>query len=182
MNSFKAVIIAAVISLVMAGAAICEELTADQQTKVDAKIKSLSSWSTDKKIVDFVVNANANPPAESKGMTQEKWAGLNMLSPEVKAFSKNELAGYLKTLKDTSISEIFVSCADGTKAAFLSKTTNWSHKGKPKHDVPMSGKTWIGKPEVDDSTGLQQVQIGLPVLSNNAPVGSIVIGLDLSKL
>jgi hypothetical protein len=105
-----------------------------------------------------------------------------MLSPDVKAFSKNDLASYLRTIKDATISEIFVSCADGTKAAFLSKTSNWSHKGKPKHDVPMSGKTWTGKPELDESTGVQQIQIGLPVLDNGKPIGSIVVGLNLSKL
>ncbi len=170
------------ICLMVAVAAHGEELTAAQKAKVEAKVKQFSSWSTDKKIVDYVRNANANPPAEGKGMTQEKWTNLNILSPEVKAFSKNDLASYLRTIKAASVSEIFVSCADGTKAAFLSKTTNWSHKGKPKHDVPMSGKTWIGKPELDESTGVQQVQIGLPVLDNGKPNGSIVVGLNLSKL
>jgi hypothetical protein len=168
--------------LMVTVAAQGEELTTAQKTKVEAKLKQLSSWSTDKKIVDFVRNANANPPAESKDMTQEKWTNLNMLSPEVKAFSKNELANYLRTIKDPSVSEIFVSCANGTKAAFLSKTTNWSHKGKPKHDIPMSGKTWTGKPELDESSGVQQVQIALPVLDNGKSIGSIVVGLNLSKL
>lgn len=163
-------------------AAHAGELTAVQKAKVEAKVKHLSSLSTDKKIVDSVRSLNANPPTEGKGMTQEKWANLNMLSPEVKAFSKNSLAGYLRTIKDDSVSEIFVSCADGTKAAFLSKTSNWSHKGKPKHDVPMSGKIWTGKPELDDSTGVQQLQIGLPVLDNGKPIGSIIVGLNLSKL
>ena len=38
------------------------------------------------------------------------------------------------------ISEAFVSAADGTKVDFLSKTTWWIHKGKPKHDVPMTAR------------------------------------------
>jgi hypothetical protein len=170
------------VCLMVTVAAYAEELTAAQKSKVDVKIQQFSSWSTDKKIVEYVRNFNANPPAETKGMTQEKWVNLNMLSPEVKSLSKNELAGYLRTIKDATISEIFVSGANGTKAAFLSKTSNWSHKGKPKHDVPMSGKTWTGKPELDESTGVQQVQIGLPVLDNGKPIGSIVVGLNLSKL
>ena len=168
--------------LMVTVAAHGEELTPVQKAKVEAKIKQLSTWSTDKKIVDFVRNFNANPPAETKGMTQEKWEGLNMLSPEVKSVSKNDLANHIRTLRDASVSEIFVSGANGTKAAFLSKTSGWSHKGKPKHDVPMSGKTWTGKPELDESTGVQQVQIGLPVLDNGKPIGSIVVGLNLSKL
>ena len=59
--------------LMVTVAAHGEELTPVQKAKVEAKIKQLSSWSTDKKIVDFVRNFNANPPAETKGMTQEKW-------------------------------------------------------------------------------------------------------------
>jgi hypothetical protein len=163
-------------------AAFGEELSAEQKGKVDGKLKQLSAWSTDKKIMDAVRAANASPPEASKGMTQDKWNNLNMLSPEVKAFSKNDLANYLRTLKDDTISEIFVSAADGTKVAFLSKTSNWSHKGKPKHDVPMTGKTWIGKPELDQSTGVQQVQVALPVFDNGKAIGSIVVGLNLSKL
>jgi hypothetical protein len=182
MNRLHFIIACVALCLVVSVVAHSEELTVAQKAKVEAKVKQLSSWSADKKIVDVVRNFNANPPAETKGMTQEKWTNLNMLSPEVKAFSKNDLANHLRTIKDDTVSEVFVSGADGTKVAFLSKTTSWSHKGKPKHDVPMSGKTWIGKPELDESTGLQQVQVGLPVLDNGKPIGSIVVGLNLSKL
>lgn len=182
MSRYCSMIACITVCLMLACTVHADELTAAQKSKVDAKMQSLSSWSTDKKIVGFIRNFNASPPAETKGMTQEKWENLNMLSPEIKAISKNDLAQYLRTIKDDTISEIFVSGADGTKAAFLSKTTSWSHKGKPKHDVPMSGKTWTGKPELDSSTGVQQVQIGLPILDNGKPIGSIVVGLNLSKL
>jgi hypothetical protein len=168
--------------LMIAASANSADLTAAQKAKVDGKLKQLSAWSTDKKIVDAVRTFNANQTAVAKGMTQEKWENLSMLSPEVKSFSKNDLAVYLRSLKDDTISEIFVSAADGTKVAFLSKTTNWSHKGKPKHDVPMTGKEWTGKPELDESTGVQQVQVGIPVLDGGKAIGSIVVGLNLSKL
>jgi hypothetical protein len=46
----------------------------------------------------------------------------------------------------------------------------------------MTGKTWQGKPEVDESSGQYQVQVSVPVLDGNIPIGSIVIGLNLSKL
>jgi len=83
---------------------------------------------------------------------------------------------------DDSIAEAFVSGADGTKVAFLSKPTSWSHKGKDKHDAPMSGKTWYGPVEVDQSSGAQQIQLGIPVLDGGKPIGSIVIGLKVTKL
>jgi len=66
--------------------------------------------------------------------------------------------------------------------AFLAKTTNWCHKGKPKFDVPMTDKTWQGPVEVDESTGVQQVQLGVPVLDGGKPIGVLVVGISLSKL
>lgn len=65
---------------------------------------------------------------------------------------------------------------------FLSKPSNWSHQGKPKHDEPMVGKTWQGGIELDESTGLQQIQIGVPVLEEDKPIGSLVLGFSISKL
>ena len=75
-----------------------------------------------------------------------------------------------------------MSGADGTKVAFLAKTTSWSHKGRDKHQIPMSGKTWYGPMEVDESSGIQQIQVGIPVLDGGKPIGSIVVGLSVAKL
>jgi len=159
-----------------------QDLTAEQKAKVDAKLKLFSVWGTDAKVVEAVKAFNANPPAAAKEMTQDKWKTLTLISPEIKAFTKHELAVYLKTKKDESVSEMFISGANGTKVAFFAKTSSWSHLGKPKHDVPMTGKTWIGKVEVDESTGMQQVQVAFPVLDGGKAIGSIVVGLSLSKL
>lgn len=38
-------------------------------------------------------------------MTQEKWENPSMLSPEIKAFAKNEFAQYLRTIKDAAMAE-----------------------------------------------------------------------------
>jgi len=75
-----------------------------------------------------------------------------------------------------------VSAADGTKVAFFAKTSSWSHKGKAKHEQPMQGKDWTGSVEVDESTGAEQIQIGLPVLDGGKPIGSVVIGLAIAKM
>jgi hypothetical protein len=104
------------------------------------------------------------------------------MDPLVRSFTKNEAAVFLKSKKGEVISEAFVSGADGLKVAFLSKPTNWSHKGKPKHDQPIAGKIWQGAVELDESTGLQQVQVAVPVLDAGKPIGSLVVGLSLSKL
>jgi hypothetical protein len=69
-------------------------------------------------------------------MTQDKWKGLSILDPFVRSFTKNEAADFLKSKKSDIVNEAFLSGSDGLKVASLAKTTNWSHKGKPKHDVP----------------------------------------------
>ena len=169
-------------AIIVTGVAQAQTLTPAQKAKVEAKMKDLKALGTDPKVIAAVKAYNANPPAESKAMTNDKWKGLTVLDPYVRSFSKNDLAAYLKSKKDDSITEEFVSGADGSKVAFLSKTTNWTHKGKDKHEVPMKGQTWIGPAELDESTGAQQVQIGLPVLDGGKAIGSIVIGIGVNSL
>jgi hypothetical protein len=157
-------------------------LTDEQKAKVNASLKDFSVLGTDPVVVKAVKDFNAAPPPEAVGMTQEKWDGLSALAPEVRAFAKNALAEYLKTKRQPVVAELFVSGANGTKAAFFGKTTSWSHKGKPKHDFPLTGKTWVGAPELDQSSGKVTVQVSFPVLDGTKPIGSIVVGLEVSKL
>jgi len=163
-------------------AALAATPSGDILAKVAAKQKELHWISTDPTVVAAVRDYNNNPPAAYKSMTQEKWKALQLIDPLVRGLASNALATYLKTKRDPSISELFVSGADGTKVALFGKTTNWSHKGKDKHDQPMKGKTWIGPIEVDESSGVEQIQVALPVLDGTTPIGSVVVGLAVAKL
>ena len=168
--------------VLIAFVAVGQALDDATKAKVDAKIAQYTPWSTDAKVVAAVKAFNASPPAYAKDMTQDKWKSLTLLSPEVKEIASCDLSKYLKDKKDASVSEAFVSGADGTKAAFIAKTSGWSHKGKPKHDDPMSGKAWIGEVEIDASSGQQQIQIGIPVIDQGKAIGSIVIGFNITKM
>ena len=152
------------------------------QAKLDAQVKLIQAWAGDPTLVRAVKGHNASVPPEYAAMTQEKWKSLSILDPFVRSFSKNEVGEFLKTRKNEFVTEIFVSGAEGLKVGFLAKTTNWNHKGKPKHDVPLTGKNWQGAVEVDESTGLQQVQVAVPVLDDGKAIGSVVVGLSVSKL
>lgn len=155
------------------------------KAKLYAEIKQLASLSTDPEIVNAVKAHNAAPAsAEASAMTNDKWHSLSVLDPFVRATAKAPLSEYLKTKKkaDESIAKIFVSGADGMKVGFDAKTEHWTHKGMPKHEVPMTGETWIGTVKVDDSTGQPLIQVGLPVLDDGKPIGSIVVGLRVDKL
>ena len=155
------------------------------KAKLDDKIKELASLSTDPEIVNAVKAHNATPASvEAVGMTNEKWHDLSVLDPLVRATAKTPLSEYLKAKKsaDDTIAKVFVSGADGSKVGFDAKTEHWTHHGMPKHEVPMSGQTWIGQVKVDDSTGQQLIQVGMPVLDGKKPIGSIIVGLRVDKL
>jgi hypothetical protein len=155
------------------------------KVKLDAKIKQLAAFSTDSEIVKEVKAHNAAPAsAEAAAMTNDQWHSLTVLDPFVRATAKTPLSEYLKAKKsaDDTIAKVFVSGADGSKVGFDAKTEHWTHKGMPKHEVPMTGGTWIGSVKVDDSTGQQLIQVGLPVLDDGKPIGSIVFGLRVDKL
>lgn len=152
------------------------------QAKIDNEIAAAKILAADPAIVAAVKAHNTTPPPEVAAMTQEKWKTLTLLDPFVRSFAKNPAGEALKTKKSTVATEAFLSGADGSKVAFLSKPSNWSHQGKPKHEQPMEGKTWEGDIEVDESTGLQQVQIAVPVIDGGKPIGSLVLGLSVTKL
>lgn len=152
------------------------------QAKIDAKVKEVQAWAADPVIINAVKAQNASLPADAAAMNQDKWKALTVLDPFVRGFSKNDAGQFLKAKKTEVIAEAFLSDANGLKIALLAKTSGWSHKGKDKHDVPMTGKTWQGKIEVDESSGVQSIQIAVPVMDGGKPIGSLVVGLSLAKL
>ena len=185
MNTRSKVICFPVLVLAIMGALTAvraADLEPEQQAKIDAKITTIKTWAADPTIIAAVAAHNAQLPAEQAAMTQEKWKSLTVLDPFVRSFSKNPAGEALKAKKADWTTEAFVSDAKGLKVCFLSKPTNWSHAGKPKHDVPITGKSWQGTIEVDESSGLQQLQIAVPVLKDGQPIGSLVVGLSLSKI
>ena len=157
-------------------------LDAEVKAKIDAKLTAIKALAADPAVVKAVQEANTNPSEEVKAMTQDKWKALPVIDPFVRSFTKNDAATAIKSKKEECVSEAFVSSADGKKVAFLAKTSSWSHAGKPKHDKPMKNETWYGEVEVDESTGVQQVQVSVPVLDGDKPIGSLVVGLNVSKL
>lgn len=158
------------------------ELPAGAQAKIDAMAKEVSAWAADPVIVEAVRSQNKNKPADFAAMTQQKWTEMPVTEGFVRSFAKNPAAEALKAKRTEVVTEAFISDADGLKVCYLAKPTSWSHKGKPKHEVPMSGKTWQGQVETDESTGFMQVQISVPVLDAGKPIGSLVVGLNIAKL
>lgn len=160
--------------------ALAAELSAEKKTALDKQIEALKAITSDKIIIDAVKASNSNP--DGKEMTQEKWAKLTVLDPMVRGFTKNPTAEVIRKLKNAIVTEAFLNNSSGTKVAFLAKTSSWSHKGKAKHEDPMSGKNWIGKPEVDESSGKLQIQVAVPVRDGTTVIGSLVVGYSFDDL
>lgn len=168
---------------VLAGPVCAGALSPAAQTRLDARIVEIKAWAASPVLIDTVSAQNAAAPADHLAMTQKKWALLAANDPFVLGFGANPAGAWLKSKQAPWVSEAFLSDASGRKVAFLSKPTHWSHAGAAKHDTPMSGKVWQGAPEVDESTGVEQVQIAVPVLSaEQKPIGSLVVGIPVTKL
>lgn len=158
------------------------ELSPMLQAKIDQQIKLAEELAADSTIVEAVKAQNAALPADYVSMNQDTWAALLPVDPLVSNLTKNAVAKVLDAKKSPQVAEAFVSDVNGLKVGFLAKTSGWSHKGKAKHDVPMSGKSWIGPIEVDASAGVKEIQVSVPVLDGETPIGSLVIGLSIIKL
>jgi hypothetical protein len=174
-------------SLLVFGLAIMKTLGADAldpalQAKVDAQVKVIQAWAGDPIIVNAVKAQNASLPQELAAMTQDKWKDLSKMDSFVRSFDKNAAGQFLKGKKTDAVIRAFLSDAAGLKVAFTAKTLSWSHQGDPKHDQPMTGKTWQGPLEQDKVSGLEQIQLAVPVLDGDKPIGSLVVGLSVSKL
>lgn len=152
------------------------------QAKLDAKKAEIQAWGKDPALVAAVKEYNAKKPDAAAAMTQAEWDGLSEVDPKVRGFLSSAAGKFLKSKKADWMSEAFVCGSDGTKAGFLQKTTSWSHLGKPKHDDPMKGQTWQGQLERDQSTGVEAVQVGVPVLDGTTVIGSLVVGVRIDKL
>jgi hypothetical protein len=168
--------------LCLSQAATAADIDAATQGRVDAKLKEIQSWAADPAVVDAVKAYNSAKSPEAAAMDQAKWKATSVIDPFVRGMTKNPAAAFLKSKGGDVVSEAFLSGADGGKVAFLGKTSSWSHKGNPKHDQPMSGKTWQGGVEIDESSGMQQLQVAAPVLDGGKPIGSLVVGLSVGKL
>lgn len=168
--------------LILPGLAFAQAFSTAVQAKIDEQIKVIATWAAEPAIVETVKAHNLALPPEQAPLDAEKWSKLTVLDPLVRGFTKNAVGQFLKTKKSDLVTEAFVSDAAGLKVGFLAKPTSWSHLGKPKHDVPMTGKTWQGPVEIDESSGRQQLQIAVPVLADGKPIGSLVVGLSLKHL
>lgn len=162
-----------------------QTIDAAMQAKIDAKIAVLIATAADPVIVNAVRERNTAITPEHAAITEEKWKALTVLDPLVRSFAKNPIAVFLKGKKETDdfFTMFQLSDAKGRKIAFtMAKSQFWITAGNPKFDVPMTGKTWQGPVELNTATGVQQLQVSVPVLDDGKPIGVLICGISYAKL
>ncbi len=155
---------------------------AELNKKIDEQFIKVQEIAKNNELVSEILKYTSVKHPEYDGLTNDKWKLLSVADIKVKALTKNNVAAKLKELTSSAMSEAFISDVNGNKIAFLSKTSSWNHKGKPKHDLPISGKTWKGKIELDESSGKNQIQVSVPIVSDGKVIASLVVGIEVSKL
>jgi hypothetical protein len=169
-------------ALMVSRLASAAPMDAATRGKVEGKLPAIEAIAKDAAVVAAVKAFNTAKPAELKDMDQDKWKKLPIIDPVVRGLAKNDAGKVLKAKQEPWVGEAFLNGADGCKVALIAKTTSWCHKGKAKHDDPMKGKIWYGEVELDESSGMQMVQVGVPVKDGATVIGSLVIGVAINKL
>jgi hypothetical protein len=179
-----AALVVAVVAVPALALAASFEITPAIQAELERQKQVVAGWAADPVVVAAVKDQNAKGPIE--GMDNPKWKSTRRSDAVVKTFQTSPAGQYLKAKLDGSggvFSEAFLNAAKGQKAAFAEKTSSYIHAGQPKHDVPYgSAKTWQGKPEFDESSQAYAVQVAVPVLDGGKPIGSLVVGVNLTHL
>ena len=179
------VVIAVVVLLAnLAWAASCFEVMEEVQTRISWQVWNADGWAANPVVVEAVLAQNAKGPIP--GMDNAKWKTVPESDAIVQGFINNETAKFLKAEMantDGFCTGAFLNAAQSEKVAFSDKTGSYIHKGSAKFDVPFAGgKSWQGKPELDDSGKVYEIQISVPVLSDGKPIGALVVEIDGTKL
>jgi hypothetical protein len=156
----------------------------DIQEQITWQVWNANGWAASPIVIEAVLAQNAKGPIP--GMDNAKWKTVPESDAIVQGFINNEVAKFLKAemAKTGGIcGGAFLNAAQGEKVAFSDKTGSYIHKGSAKFDVPFTtGKVWQGKPELDDSGKIYEIQISVPVLSEGKPIGVLVVELNGTKL
>jgi hypothetical protein len=181
----RLVVIAVVVLVANAGwAASCFEVMEEVQTRISWQVWNADGWAANPIVVEAVLAQNKKGPIP--GMDNAKWKTVPESDAIVQGFIKNDVAKFLMAEMgntDGICTGAFLNAAQGEKVAFSDKTGSYIHKGSAKFDAPFaSGKSWQGKPELDDSGKVYEIQISVPVLSEGKPIGVLVVELNGTKL
>ena len=153
----------------------------------------ISSWIGNEVLSDAINKANSENKARTEEQVlelDEKWKNTEGIDEFIKGYLNNDAADFLSEIKDNSnglYAEIFIMDFQGCNVAQTDKTSDFWQGDEDKFQISYNngtGKIFIDSIEFDESTGINLVQVSLPISDpdNDRVIGAITIGLDINKL
>jgi hypothetical protein len=105
----------------------------------------------------------------------------------IREITHNDIAKYLqrRVENNTAIDEVFITDNQGANVAAYPPTSDYWQGDEGKWTSSFNegnGKVFIGPLEQDASTNKTQVQISAPIISNDATIGVLVMGVSVDYL
>ena len=105
----------------------------------------------------------------------------------IREITRNDIAKYLqrRVENNTAIDEVFITDNQGANVAAYPPTSDYWQGDEGKWTSSFNegnGKVFIGPLEQDASTNKTQVQISAPIISNDATIGVLVMGVSVDYL
>lgn len=154
------------------------------QKALTAEASKLSSWASEKVIVDAVKkqNAKAIPLAEVKKIDTEWIAGK--ADAHVRETTTGVCADRLRALAaaDARYGESFVTDANGAIVCATQRTSDYWQGDESKWTRAFNEGVFIDRPKLDESAKARLAQISLPVLENGKTIGVLTVGVNVDKL
>ena len=105
----------------------------------------------------------------------------------IREITRNDIARYLqrRVENNAAIDEVFITDNQGANVAAYPPTSDYWQGDEGKWTSSFNagdGKVFIGPLEPDASTNKTQVQISAPIISNDATIGVLVMGVSVDYL
>jgi len=186
---FKKFLIAMLMTLPVVTQAEIELSDAQIEELLEVKIRFATHMAFQPNIIRAVEAQNDQKLtlAEIKERDQmwiEANGGNNALIREI---THNDIARYLKRRveNNTAIDEVFITDNQGANVAAYPPTSDYWQGDEGKFTSSFNngnGKIFIGPLEQDASTNKTQVQISAPIISKNATIGVLIMGVSVDYL
>lgn len=155
------------------------ELPPAAQAQVEKYKKKLVEWAKNPLVVGAVKQANASEPAP--GMSNAKWESLPDNDAAVMAVLTNPAGKLLTELEaDTGISKLYLRDSRGNIIAASNKPLLYSIASRPAMTTMTTGQPWAQKEvKPDPTTQVKSVQLAVPVMDGDKPIGVLHTGVTI---
>ncbi|MDM8565726.1 PDC sensor domain-containing protein [Candidatus Halobeggiatoa sp. HSG11] len=143
--------------------------------------------------LSLLVNAvrmqnDKNMSLEAIKQLNKEWTSTDELTPFKKSLQEGQAGKFLKRIihrKKEVYNEVFLTDNQGANVLAYPVTSDYWQGDEAKWKEAFNagkGKVYVGPVEFDESTGINAVQISVPVLDDGKTIGVLVMGLKLSYI